>query len=100
MHKTTMKFIFKQKTIFLKWIEKVDHVLTIYDKKLFLPQWSTSCKPSKPKLELKSSKTRLLPSRNGVLNEFKSGVFTCNGYAISGWKLKQKSIRIMPIISH
>ena len=86
MQKTKMQFIFKQKPIFLKWIEKADHVLTIYDKKLFLPQWSTSCKPSKPKLGLKSSETRLLPSRSGVFIEFKSGVFTCNGCAIPGWK--------------
>ena len=86
MHKTKMQFIFKQKPIFLKWIEKADHVLTIYDKKLFLPQWSTSCKPSKPKLGLKSSETRLLPSRSGVFIEFKSGVFACNGCAIPGWK--------------
>ena len=43
--------------------------------------------PSKQKLQLKSSKTRLLPSRSGVLIEFKSGVFICNSCAISGWKL-------------
>ena len=40
--------------------------------------------PSKQKLELKSSKTRLLPSRSGVLIEFQSGVFTGNSRAISG----------------
>ena len=40
--------------------------------------------PSKQKLELKSSKTRLLPSRSGVLIEFQSGVFTDNSRAISG----------------
>ena len=43
--------------------------------------------PSKQKLQLKSSKTRLLLSRSEVLIEFKSGVFICNSCAISGWKL-------------
>ena len=40
------------------------------------------------KLELKSSKTRLLPSRSGVLIEFQSGVFTGNSRALSGLKLE------------
>ena len=40
--------------------------------------------PSKQKLELKSSKTRLLPSRSGVLIKFQRGVFTGNSRAISG----------------
>ena len=44
--------------------------------------------PSKQNLELKSSKTRLLPSRSGVLIEFQSGVFTGNSRAISGLKLE------------
>ena len=43
--------------------------------------------PSKQKLELKSSKTRLLLSRSGVLIEFKSGVFTGYSRAIQGLKL-------------
>ena len=44
--------------------------------------------PSKQKLELKSSKTRLLHSRSGVLIEFQSGVFTGNSRVISGLKLE------------
>ena len=44
--------------------------------------------PSKQKLEFKSSKTRLLPSRSGVLIEFQSGVFTGNSRAMSGLKLE------------
>ena len=43
--------------------------------------------PSKQKLELKSSKTRLLPSRSGVLIEFKSGVLIGYSRAIQGLKL-------------
>ena len=39
------------------------------------------------KLELKSSKTRLLPSRSGVLIEFKSGVLIGYSRAIKGLKL-------------
>ena len=39
------------------------------------------------KVEFKSSKTRLLLFRSGVLMEFKSGVLTYNIRAISGWKL-------------
>ena len=40
--------------------------------------------PSKQKLELKSSKTRLLPSRSGVLIEFRSGVLIGYSRAIQG----------------
>ena len=61
-------------------------------KKMSLTQidikFSRDKEPSKQKLELKSSKTRLLPSRSGVLIEFQSGVFTGNNRAISGLKLE------------
>ena len=43
--------------------------------------------PSKQKLELKSSKTRLLPSRSGVLIEFRSGILIGYSRAIQGLKL-------------
>ena len=49
-------------------------------------EWDQRRYPAK--LELKSSKTRLLPSRSDVLIEFQSGVFTGNSCAISGLKLE------------
>ena len=53
-------------------------------------EWDSSSNspwPSKQKLELKSSKTWLLPSRSGVLIEFKSGVLIGYSRAIQGLKL-------------
>ena len=55
---------------------------------LFLNTFVVYVLPSKQKLEFKSSKTRLLLSRSGVLIEFQSGVFTGNNRAISGLKLE------------
>ena len=55
---------------------------------LFLNTFVVYVLPSKQKLEFKSSKTRLLPSRSGVLIEFQSGVFTGNSRAISWVKTR------------
>ena len=61
--------------------------ITLFQRCTHLLYCSVLSRPSKQKLELKSSKTRLLPSRSGVLIEFKSGVFTCNSRVITGLKL-------------